>query len=484
MRKENMVNSEIINQTDKFINDAKQDALSRISEKAEVEVLEGLQIAKELTSEHYTENVKDIENFLNTKTGIIVCSDGRILPISIIDPIVARIHRRLAGLPETRTSTRDGSPVSNDPNISASIALAVKERRNKMLDPILVEFIGPHIHSTEPIHGCGAEKLKLTARGRPAETAMQFGAINNYFDELGEGFYALNNVANRAGGNLITYDMIHDSYSQGLIFGLKNLYDKKGSAGMFDKTRSLRDNLILLHKNKNILMTEMMDDILNEEILRCAASRGIKDKLDIRNPEKLGENIIHISQIAKEITTQQEKTDFPFIPLAVRAEKPDISTRALAYMAIRNSTYRLLSGIIPGKHDLIEHPEQLIRVGPIGQAFNVRTLSFIEVTADENLRDQDIDGVKKLYALSEGTMPKLGIKFNEEGRVIIITGEYDKKDYSNESLADQKLEQLTSFLKNSAAALRNEFLEGIKTGETIIISCIYEEKSRKLIKVL
>ncbi len=484
-----------------LVNAAKKDALIRLPDKAEVAarervttaienrfgpyIEESKEISRQLNTEEYQSYIREIDDFLDVTYGSVVCPDGRILAISFFDPRVGRINRRLAGMPDVRRSTEDAAPVLDDPTISAAIGNAIIDREEAGGSTDVVEFIGPHISSENPDHGCGATKGKVTGKGRPAKTAMKYGGIYAYFDELGDEFVAFDTVAKRAGGTGWTFDMTHDAYSQGLIFGLKKVYDEKNKH-MFDPQASLRENLKKLHENGNILMTELLDERFEGAIIEAAQVRGIT-QINSRDPKNLAENVMTIGHIAKEITQQEEESGFDWIPQHLRTyhnefsgeeeSKPANVIRTLAYHAIRNSVYRILSGIPLGEHDLLEHPEQLIRVGPVGAAYNVETIPFIQVTPDGELKQKDVDGVKKLYGLSEGILPELGVDFEKEGRVIVTTGEHDTTIYRDPKIANSALLKEKKIVQNNAAKLRDEFSEGIPTGDTVIIGVVYEKNT-------
>lgn len=426
---------------------------------------ESTAISRQLNREGYQAYKEYIEEYLDTTIGAVICPDGRISVPAIFDPRVARVHRRLAGKPDVRQSTdKDRKSVIDDATITAAISSSIQERQEAGKSTDVVEFIGPHIYSTHPEHGCGAAKAKTTATGRPATLTMKHGAVKEYFQEYG--FYAFNNVAEDAGGTGWTYDMTHDIHSQGLIFGLRGK--------RLEQEKSLAENLLTLQESGEILMTEMLDPRFEAAISDNARIYGI-DKLNLRNPNELAQNMMTIGQIAKRITQQEEDKGFPWIPQDLKEGRPENVLRTLGYHAIRNSTNRILGGIAVGAHDLLEHPEQLIRVGPVGAAYNVETIPFTQVTPGGELREKDVDGVKALYTLSEGILPQLGVRFEEEGRVIVVTGEHTASDYAKESIRRKALMKEKSVVSNNVAKLQEVFPEGVASGDTVVIGMVYDK---------
>ena len=494
-------------ETRKLVAIAKQDALARLPENASEQararienavtkrltpyIEEGKVIGRQITTNEYKNFAESTKAFLNVDIGAVGCSDGRIVAPAIATPRIAHVHRRIQGMPETRKSTgRDKAHVMEDPLISASIKNSIDQRRQAGKNPELVEFVGPHIFSADPGHGCGAAAAKVES--------MDYGAIKEYFDELGEGFYAFNKNAELARGKGTTFDLTHDAYSQGLIFGLKNAYDNATQANseMFDHSKSLRKNLINMHNNKQILMTELLRRELKDEIAQKAAKKGVF-KLNLKNAEQFAHNYMTIGTIAREITEEHEKTGFSWIPDALKQDDVDLSIskspnaiRALAYTAVQNCVYTELGNIQPSKHSLLRHPEQLIRVGNIGHAFNRNTIPFIQVTPTGILRDKDLEGVKALHGLATKFLPDQGINLEEEARVIIVTGEYDESMYTKPEFAMKEKCRVESIVMENAAMIRNALMtdrvesQSIREGRTVVIPTLHKPDSREMTHVV
>jgi len=435
-------------------------------------------ISTQLETSKYTEFAKDTRDFLEAKVGVVACPDGRISPLSLIDPRVAGIHRRLQGLPETRLSTRNRVNVLNDPGLAAAIANDIGRSKLNGKKPELTELVGPHIHSQNPQEGCGAALAKIIAQGGTAELGMRLGGIPDYFSELGDGFNAFDNVASAAGGQGTTFDLTHDAFSQGFIIGIRE------ENRSFDPTLSLRQNLLSKAHEGKILMTELLTDLFKQSILDLATSMGQESYVDIRDYNRFAENAIIIGRVAREITAQEEKKEYSWIPQAIKEGKTEAALRILAYHAVRNTAYRVLGNIIPGQHSLQHHPEQLIRVGPIGAEFNIRNIPFIQNAPSGSLRPEDLDGIRKLYGLSYGVLANQGVDLTSEGRIILVTGEHDPSRYARRATAQEEFQKEASVVRNNAAWVREMFFPSIRTGEAIVIGCIYEPGTKRLTHIV
>ncbi len=433
-------------------------------------------IARQINSPEYINFVTETEEFLNASVGIVVCPDGRIQLIAIGDPRVLGVVRRPMGLPPTRNSTRNDESVLDDADLAASIDIQLGRRIRENKNPELIEFIGTHIHSTEPTSGCGAFTSMARGLGHSASVGTRLGGIKEFFTKLGDHFYATNNNAQRAGGKGTTIDLIHDAYSEGLIFGLRDAHSQ------FDPDISLRENLKELHAQEQILMTELLDGLFREEVVRKASEHGVF-KLDIRDPHQFAKNAILIGTLAREITEMEEKTNCSWIPEAIAKDKSETAIRALAYLAIRNCAYRILGGIRPGLHDLTEHPERLLVVGPTAPAFNRENIPFIHKTARGPFQPEDISAVKFLYALTESVMEKQDIDLRSEGRIILVTEEFKQDIYKDKIVADEEYAKVVSAVRNNAAKIRIELSEGVKSGETVVLGCIHDPGTRKLLDI-
>lgn len=427
-------------------------------------------IASQLASPEYQTFTEEVSEYLDADIGLVECPDGRIVLLALVDPGVAKTHRKLQGLPTTRKSGRDGTPVIEDAQLVGRIAKGFKDRVKKGKTPKLIEFLGPHIHSGVPEHGCGACMAKLESIGISREVGMKFGGIDLYFDELGEEFWAFNNNAQRAGGNAETFDLVHDVYSQGFIVGLRN-EDKN-----FDPEQPLRINLLNLAKQGKILMTELLDNQFSPLILETAEKLGLPKSFSVKDYTRIAENAMQTGRIALEITKQQEKEGFSFIPEAVRQGKSEIAIRALAYHAIRNVVFRVLGNVTAGSHDWEEHEETLLRVGPVGPNTLNNIVFSLYVNGEFAEEDKRLADVKKLYDLLYGAYknnPKNKIDLKKEGRVILVVGEYD------EDIDKEREDSINQAILHNANSIRETLPGGIKTGDLAVVALRFNPRTRR-----
>lgn len=486
----------ILNSVQRLTDQAREDALQRVPLNPEVQervhnaidrrfkpyIIESEVIAAQLISPEYQDEfVPKTNNFLKALVGYIVCPDGRILVIQLGDPKVARVSRRLQGKPPTRPSTRGdhNQMVPNDPYLTSSITNELGER-GKLFDvPEMVQNFGPHTDSVNPEeHGCGDRTGEMVSYGHTPEIGMRYGGIPEYFEALGDGFYAFDNTAKKAGGRGTTFDVIQDTHSQGLIYGLRDAYQR------FDPRLSLRENLELLAKNKIILMTEFLDQIFAERVIKETQKRGINTPINMADYYNFGTNAILIGTIARDLTKEEEANGFHWMPKSIKEDKTEIATRVAAYHAIRNSVYRVLGGIKPGHHNLIKHPEKLIRVGPIGADFNVFNISFTESTVPGPFQESDIKAVEKLYGLSYGVFKHQGFDLRTEARIILVTGIFDPSIYADDEKAKTQLTLATHLVQNNAAWVRERYKKSILTGETVVISALHEPGTRRFTHIV
>lgn len=427
-------------------------------------------VASQLASPEYQEFTGKVSDYLGADIGLVECPDGRIVLLALVDPGVARTHRKLQGLPTTRTSGKDGTPVIEDSQLVGRIAKGFKERVKKGKAPKLIEFLGPHIHSANPEHGCGACMAKLESIGISKEVGMRFGGIDLYFDELGEGFNAFNNNAQRAGGNAETFDLVHDVYSQGFIVGLRGEY------GSFDPQQPLRTNILNLAKQGKILMTELLDNQFSPLILEVADRLRVSQSISVRDFKNIGINAMSIGRIALEITKEEEKKGFSFIPETIKQGKSEIAVRVLAYHAIRNVVFRVLGNVTAGSHEWEEHEETLLRVGPVGP--NTLENIVFSYYMDGEFTDDDkrLLDVKKLYDLLYGAYKnnkKGKIDLTKEGRVILVVGEYD-------ALIDEGREDsINQEILHNAHEIRKALPGGIQTGDLAVVALRFNPRTRR-----
>lgn len=493
--------SNIKHSTEYLVNAAKREAKQWVNKGASNKVNNAIEhrfgpyieenaiIAEGFSTPSYLGHIEETQDFLNTRIGAVLCSDGRLVSPFFIPPRIGGTYRKPGGLPETNSSSFFKHKELSDPIIKGAIASAVKQRLDEGKNPQVVEVVGGHFDSTHPSHhGCGALSLYHEDAGRNVPEAMRHGAISDYIKLLGKGFDAFNKIAENAGGKGDTISAFQDTHSMGYVAFLKeNAYDESTGEMKFDQKKSLRDNLIELHNSKDnpILMTELTDSLFDKEIDRMAEEKGIKEPLNMRDPKALAKNLRLTGEIAMEITGNLDKQiGYDWIPRNIRDGKSEDTIRTIAYLFIRNSAIRKLGKIIPGKHTLVEHPEQLFRVGPIGAEYNVNIVPFIEATSEGKIQSEDIVGVRKLYRLSAGIFPKMGINLNDEARVIVATGMFDGAIYNDRNAARTIFETTASRVRSNARILREEFKDGVEKGEVVVIPALYEPHSRRLTHVL
>lgn len=437
-------------------------------------------IAQMISSPDVETNTEETDTFLDGRVAGIQCDDGRITADQIGDPRLISVGRRLQGMPEVRCSTKKRNlMILNDPDIVSSLKVYIQRQERKgNNNPHITEFVGPHIFSTSPTHGCGAEMTKIRAAGRTIEVGMWDGGINDYFDELGECFDAFDNTIEMLGGKGTTFCMTHDAYSQGLIFGLKEARHK------FDKEKSLRDNLLDLAHSDDILMTELLDSHFYQRVTNRAAELGYHDFINLKDINHFGRNTILIGKIAREITMETEEQGFPWIPRNLIDSADQRAVRALGYITVRNVTRRVLGNIMKGNHDLIDHPEQLIAIGPI-RAENVNCIPFIDHTSSGRHSAKDLDNVTKLNGLLEGSLRNFhGVDFATEGRMITTTGVFDATRFRSREIAEEAREEVNSVVGDNAAKIRDLFAKGVENGEIIVTGVLHEPKTSRLTHVV
>jgi hypothetical protein len=300
---------------------------------------------------------------------------------------------------------------------------------------------------------------------------MRFGGIAQFHDSLGEGFYAFDNMARGIKDLQIpstTFDLTHDIHTQGLITGIRNVYTE------FDPNRTLRENLINLHRDRKIVMTEELDEVFHGRIHEIA-TQLYGDDHEIQNPldpGTLADNIMKIGRIAKVITQEEEERGFDFIPDELTQDATPIARRALAYTLIRNVVYRRLADIRAGHHSLVKHNEEWIRVGSSGP-LNIDHVPFVLRTPSKRLRDDDIDEVFALEGILRGALQLKGAKPQEEATIITVGATFNPGMYANEEIAQEQKDILFSTVGNEAARIRNKRPNDIKNGHRVVLGVLY-----------
>jgi hypothetical protein len=455
------------------------DALSRLPEDhssaAEFRVVNGIEkrlapaimeseaIAKQINSPEYLEEIEKTRDYLECAiVGAVVCPDGRIAPIfSLGAPKVMTLHQRLAAKPEVRPSTsKKGAFTINDPDLTSSLVNSTEKKIEKSGEAELVQFMGVHINSEDPVHGCGAMGIEI-GKTQLLESGMKFGGIEEYYKDLGEGFFAFNTAAETVLKiPAITFDIAHDIYSQGLIFGLRDAHER------FDKSKSLRENLIELHHKKQVVMTELLDPVFRERIL--ALDEGGIDPFDYN---LIANNLIRIEKTARALAQQEEKTGFSFIPEALVKDASPVAKRVLGYTLIRNIVYRTLAEVEAGNHPLIQHNERMELVGPVSLR-NIASTPFVLRTPHGVLRQDDIDSVVALETILRGALRNIRVKPEEEATIIVVGETFNPALFVPESRQAQK-NVVHSTVGNEAARIRIQRQKDVDNGNTVVLAALF-----------
>ena len=431
-------------------------------------------IADQFNSPEYIEYTNEIGEFLNwARIGTVFCPDGRKLPyLAFGDRRIMVFHQRLGGKPQVRPSSKGESDLTSldDPNITGNLISAVRKRRKKNPQMELVEFLGPHFHSDEPEHGCGAMKLRISEKEQPS-TGMRFGGVDVYYDDLAMGFYAFDNMARTVKDLQIpstTFDLSHDVYSQGLVFGLRSAYSQ------LNPEKSFRENLLSMHSGGRLVMTERLDEAFKSRIHELALnmygeSHKIENPLD---PTRLAQNTMKIGRIAKAITQQEEENGFNFLPDNLVKDVTQTAKRVLAYTLIRNLVYRQLADIRPGNHPLLKHNEEWIRVGSNGP-LNIDHVSFVLMTSGDELSEKDIEEIFALEGILRNNQADWGIKPNSEAALIVVGETFDPSIYASPEIAQNQKDVLYASIGNKAAKIRVARPNDIKFGNRVVLGAIF-----------
>lgn len=464
--------------------EAKTRVLYALGERLTPFVLEDLIIAEQINSEEYRRHEKEISDFLDCLLGADLCPDGRISIQAIADPRVLGVARTLMGAPKTRKSTQDeGKQVLDDPDKAASVEIQIRKRIREGKNPELVQLMGIHIDSHDPENSCGAGMDEIEKTSKDPKKEKADGGIKHYFDKKGHTFVAIENNAKNikdeekgVQGKATFVDMVHDSHDESLIFGLKNAYKS------YDPDKTLLENLQIMSTNKQILMTSQLDEVFGAQIQALAGELGVKS-LDPKGPKNFAETSIVLGKIAKQITHQEERSGFNWIPDAIKEGKSEAAIRTIAYISIRNTAYRKLCGIEPGNHELKDHPESVLIVGPTS-TFNRENIGFPLKTARGPLQSSDVKTTKFLFDIHQSSIEKRLHNEDTEGRIILVTGEHEPEAYIDEDHAQEELIKTRMTAMNNAALLREMFKDSVKEGRTVILTAIMHPGTREILQIV
>lgn len=478
----------------RLLNEARTCALLRIDQNSPIAELrvtnaientlrpfveEDLVIAEQIDSERYRKHVEEISDFLDCEIAADLCPDGRVHGQAVADARVLSIGRVPMGHPKTRRSSGGAHEyVIDDPDKAASIAIKIKMRLSEGKNPEHVQFGGIHIDSHDPLHGCGAAKNAILEAGEILETTMADGGLRFYFNKFGEFLTAVENNAKNAGGKATFVDMVHDAHYESLIFGLKDALENPDN---YDPALTLEQNLDNLYDKKQILMTTKLDEIFRDRI-KAAASKMDIEKLDSKDPKSFQDTTIALGKIAKLLAQQEESSGYSWIPETVREGKSEATLRAIAYVAIRNTAYRLLCDIRPGEHDLIDHSEELMVVGPTSPTYQRRSIPFVLKTPRGPLQEDSVKTTKTLFGMFGGFVARRK-DLESEARIILVTGEHTPELYSSQENSDAELTRTLMTVMDNAALLREEYEQSVQEGRTLILSAILHPGTRKFLAI-
>lgn len=451
-------------------------------------ILEAEIIAAQLSTEEYKNFREETSNFLAALVNVVACPDGRINLLSLTDPSVASVYRVPRGQLPTRLSTgKRQVPIPANTQLRATIWTKLK-RLQKKTGKIqrLVNLMGPHINSADPIHGCGgaAEDLSGEGSGMPAVLATShFAGAHNYFRILqasGE-FWSVDNFVAIAGCVGTTVDYTHDLYSQGVIIGLGQ------SWRYLKKSKQFRQNLLQLHKDKKLVMSEILVKSYKKAIIKEAGKidpRLTKGKLvDYRHPSHFAYNAMLIGKIAQQLTSKETKNGYKLLPSYMINKFDETALRVVTYHLLRNVAYLVLGNITPGKHWLIHHPEQLLRVGPIGADFNVKTIAFIETTPP-TFSVLDTRTAFVLYRLMEKFLPSQDVDLQKEARIIMVTAGFNHSIYASDEATDAEYDKVKTQVIDNAAHLKISVKRAVLEGATVVIPMVHHSGNRSVIDVV
>lgn len=164
--------------------------------------------------------------------------------------------------------------------------------------------------------------------------------------------------------------MVHDAFSEGLIYGLRDQYVN------FNPEHSLRANLDGLARQGKIFMTESLNLVFGETALDVARALNREPRVDVKNPHHFAHNAMTIGMVAREMTEQQLKEGVSWMPQHLLEGLSEAAMRTKVYGAIRNYVYTKLARIKPGSHELLEHTEVLVNEGPTSALYNRENILF------------------------------------------------------------------------------------------------------------
>ena len=224
-------------------------------------------------------------------------------------------------------------------------------------------------------------------------------------------------------------------------------------------------------------MTEALDGAIHQRVLDLATSMGQAGNIDYRDYKNLITNTMLIGRVSIEITRGMEKDGFSFLPSSIARDASPTAIKALAFRIIRNSTFRILSGLTKGNHPHMRHPERFVSAGSSGAAYNSQYVPFVKRTSEGRFDESDIARVRKLYGLLTTTLLERGTNLEQNGRVIAITGEVNPQHFKNEKIAERYIRTEKAFIAHNASIFRDQYARSIASGQTIVIGMLFDSST-------
>lgn len=362
---------------------------------------ENEEIATQLEKGEYKRHIREVEDFLGTRSKFTTCSHH----------IVPSI---LLGQPRVTTLLRSpGGELDIARPLFGTVNLGEQRPILRRADRQVVEFTGTHIRLEDPSKGCSETVRRARAQGATDEDIQRDGGLSVYLEGLRTGFGVFKAAMEKAGGEKVeTYSTIFIEDTGGFILGAKSAYEdaKKKGEQMF-RGKTLKDSLNILHDEGKILMTDRL--LEGEQGKRFKqdiyAALGLWTKpMEMLDPKALATNLITIGRVAMAVTSKYEDQDekYAFIPKHLLSNNPDID-RTLAFQIIRSVVSAEFSNIKDRpKRDT---GSAVMRMGYAGPAWMLEELPDTFNVAEGLLTSGDLERARGLYDLPErtGGRPKI-----------------------------------------------------------------------------
>lgn len=412
-------------------------------------------------SSGYKRVQKEIEDYLGVKTIFQTCAHSDILPVNVIIPHATLSHRRLGGFTKTR-ETPYGQIELSDPVLANSVDTFINQGRRDRREARFVEYAGTHINTFAPETSC--DQMTTAAvrdkRNNISKKIPSHGGLPVHFEDLDRGFNAFRAYVKSRKAESNTISAIYDTGSGMLIFGLKGVYDSKKD-DTFNPEQSLRQNLVEMHNNGQILMAELLASKLRKTILSVGEANMLTMTHDYRDPRTLAVNIINSARIAK-IVTEMERANnnFSWIPKQLREQETEWAIKALAFEAVYNITANEWLRVKHNRSGIIRGPS-IVRAGPEGYPFNTGLPNAVEVAAPGTFGDQQASDI-------------LHLRNGDNTRIIFVTG---RSEPASENIdPDEHFGVAYRQVRDNTKIIK-ERLAGRGEG-TAVIGALYDSKQR------